>query len=188
MILTSHGTNYALNEYLDFTQYDPCAIPSEVIPWYSYPVNLRISSWKPYWVIMLTNLLGTDKVLNELKKCWLIWSTCDTISDNAMLQLCCKCGESKWSSHWFVMLMSSSDSNNVLNEQEDFDHVSIAKSPKIMSCYQYGPCKIIWDNAMFQLSCTFSESKCNPHWLIYKYMGFFFQSTGKRQPWTNPYH
>ena len=35
---TSHGTNYVFNEHLDFSQYYPYAMPSEMILWYSYSV------------------------------------------------------------------------------------------------------------------------------------------------------
>ena len=39
--MTSHDTNYVLNEHLDFSQHDPCATPSELILWYSYSASLK---------------------------------------------------------------------------------------------------------------------------------------------------
>ena len=40
-LTTSHGTNYVLNENLDFSQHNPYAIPSEIILWYSYPASFK---------------------------------------------------------------------------------------------------------------------------------------------------
>ena len=37
MLVSSHGTNYILNEHEDFCHYGPYAIPSKMIPWCSHP-------------------------------------------------------------------------------------------------------------------------------------------------------
>ena len=44
---------------------------------------------------------------------------CNTIPDNAMLQLSCKFDESIWNPHWVNMLISSSGTNYVLNDHEE---------------------------------------------------------------------
>ena len=48
----------------------------------------------------------------------------NTIQDIAVLQLDGKFGESKWNRFWLIVLMSSSGSNHVLNEDEGFDFPS----------------------------------------------------------------
>ena len=54
-ILTSSPyTNYVFNEHEDVGQYGPYAMPSEVMPCYSYPVSLVNQLENPYWLIMLT--------------------------------------------------------------------------------------------------------------------------------------
>ena len=40
MLTSSSGTNYVLNKHEDVGQYGPYAIPSEVMPCYSYPASL----------------------------------------------------------------------------------------------------------------------------------------------------
>ena len=40
MLTSSSGTNYVLNEHEDVDQYGSFAIPSEIIPYQSYPESL----------------------------------------------------------------------------------------------------------------------------------------------------
>ena len=40
MLMVSSSTNYVLNEHEDFDQYDSFAIPSKIMPCYSYPASL----------------------------------------------------------------------------------------------------------------------------------------------------
>ena len=40
MLTSSSGTNYAQSDHEDVGQYGLYAIPSEVMPWYSYPASL----------------------------------------------------------------------------------------------------------------------------------------------------
>ena len=53
-----------------------------------------------------------------------MWLICKTIKDNAMLQLSCKFGESKWNPYWVIMLTSSPGTNYVPNEQEDVPNMT----------------------------------------------------------------
>ena len=63
MALTSTtGTNYVLNEHEDVDQCDTYAIPSEIMPCYSYPTSLVNQN-----EIMLTSSSGTTYVSNELQ-------------------------------------------------------------------------------------------------------------------------
>ena len=58
--------------------------------------------------------------------------------DNAMLQLSCNIGESKWNPYWFIVLTISSDIHNIPNEREDFDQYDPYVIPsKLMPGYSY---------------------------------------------------
>ena len=41
MLTNSSGTNFAPNGHEDFDQYGPNAIPSDIMPCYSYPEGLK---------------------------------------------------------------------------------------------------------------------------------------------------
>ena len=70
-----------------------------------------------------------------------------------MLQLSCKFGESKWNPYWVIPLTSSSGTNHVPNEHEDFD--------------QYDPNAMnIRDNTMLEQVWKFDGPNWNPRWLI----------------------
>ena len=57
------GTNYVLNEHEYFDQYDPFALPSEMMPCYTYPTRLPNQNEIP--VNMLTSWYGTNYVPNK---------------------------------------------------------------------------------------------------------------------------
>ena len=40
MLMSSHGTNYVLNDNEFFSRYGPYALPPEIMPCYSYHVSL----------------------------------------------------------------------------------------------------------------------------------------------------
>ena len=51
--------------YKNLGQYDQNAIPSQIMPCYSYPGNLVNQNDIPIWVNMLASSSGTNYVLNE---------------------------------------------------------------------------------------------------------------------------
>ena len=88
-LTTSHGTNYVLNEHIHFSQHDPYAI--WMILWYSYSASFknRTETWLIYCI---------NELIWHLLYPWWSWPTwpkCDTILDNAVLQLSCMFDESQ---------------------------------------------------------------------------------------------
>ena len=65
------------------------------------------------------NSFDTDYIFNDNKNLGQYDRKCNTIPNNAMLQLSCEFDESKWDPYWFNMLTSSPETNYVLNEHED---------------------------------------------------------------------
>ena len=53
------------------------------------------SEYNPYYVIVLTSESSTNNVFKRVWKYPPIWSICNTIRANVMLQLTCKFDESK---------------------------------------------------------------------------------------------
>ena len=142
MLTNSFGTyNYLLNE--DIGQYDLYAIPSQIMPFHSYPASLVnqneihiksssstnhiVNEHDPYnkvfeimsftailqvWWIKMKSLLSYhvyEFIWHKLWpwQAWRFWPIriiCDTIQANAMLQLSCKFGESKWNLYWLIWL------------------------------------------------------------------------------------
>ena len=113
-----------------------------------------------------------------------------------VLQLSCKYGELKWNPCWVTVLMGSSGTNYLHTEHEDFDQYGpYAITSELMSCCSYesnwNPNSVIMltsssntcfnnkheyfdkycpqatpSELMLQLSCKFSASKWNLHWVI----------------------
>ena len=93
--MTSHGTNHVLNEHLDFSQHSRYATPSDMILWYSYPASFKNQTE------ILIELLNQRNHLTLIISLTIIKilankTICNTITDNAMLQLSFKFDESKW--------------------------------------------------------------------------------------------
>ena len=104
--MTSHGMDYVLNEHLDFMPtWHICNIISDNIViqliW-----KFQESNWNPDWFIALMDSFDTNYIFTNNKKSWPIWPKCNTIPDNAMLQLSWKFGWSKWYPYWVNMLAS----------------------------------------------------------------------------------
>ena len=51
------GSNYFNNKHEDFDQIDSYAIPSEIIPGYSYSASLVSQKWNPCWLICINKLI-----------------------------------------------------------------------------------------------------------------------------------
>ena len=67
-----------------------------------------------------------------------MWPKCNTIPDNAMLQLSSKFDESKWNPCWLIALANSTGTNHGLNKHEDFDQYGPYAIPsEVMPCYSY---------------------------------------------------
>ena len=62
MLTSSSDSNYVPNEHEDVDQYDPYAIPSEIMPYQSNPESLLNQDESP---INLSNSSGNHYVLNE---------------------------------------------------------------------------------------------------------------------------
>ena len=78
VLTSSSDTNYALNEHEDYDQYGSYAIP-EVMPCYSYPASLENQTEIPIE-------LACQRA-HPTWRCWPIWPICNTIRENAMLNL-----------------------------------------------------------------------------------------------------
>ena len=63
MLTSSSGTNHVLNKHEEFDQYGSIAMPSEIIPFYSYPASLV--NQKPCCNIVLTSSSDINHVPNE---------------------------------------------------------------------------------------------------------------------------
>ena len=94
------------------------------------------SKWNPNRLIAIMSSTGTNYVLNEHEDLDPIWLICNTIRYNATPNLSWKFGESKLNPYWVIMLGSSSGTNYVLNEHEDFDIYGSFKAPSKTMSYQ----------------------------------------------------
>ena len=71
--MTSHGTNYVLNELLNFSQHGPYEIPFKMISWYSYPVSfenqtdilIELSHLWTHLTLIMSLSLNNDKHLGQ---------------------------------------------------------------------------------------------------------------------------
>ena len=63
--MNSAGTNYFLSEHEDVDRYGSFAIPSEIMPYQSYPESLVNQNEIPVDFIVLTGSFGTNHVPNE---------------------------------------------------------------------------------------------------------------------------
>ena len=71
-----------------------------------------------------------------------------------MLKLSWEFGESKWNPYWLIVLTSSSGTNYVLNEREDFDQYGLFEIPPKMMPYQSYPESLVNQNEIpIQLLC-----------------------------------
>ena len=64
-LTTSRDTCHVLNEYLDFRQYGPYAIPSWDNNIKQLSCKFGESNWNPDWVVALMNSFGTNYVFND---------------------------------------------------------------------------------------------------------------------------
>ena len=130
--------DYVLNEHLDFMPtWHICNIISNNIViqllW-----KFQESNWNPDWFIALMDSIDTNYIFTNNKKSWPIWPKCNTIPDNAMLQLSWKFGLSKWYPYWVNMLASSSGTKYVLNEHEDVGQYGpYVILSEVIPCYRY---------------------------------------------------
>ena len=85
--MTSHGMDYVLNEHLDFmpTWQIFNIISDDIVIQLIW--KFQESNWNPDWFIALMDSFDTNYIFTNNKKSWPIWSKCNTIPDNAMLQL-----------------------------------------------------------------------------------------------------
>ena len=134
ILTTLYGTNYVLNEHMYFSRYGPYSIPSDTVPWYSYPASLE--NQNPCWLNLLRNSFDTlttlmsMKILISMVHLQYHW-------ENAMSQLSCKFGESKWNPYSPILLTSSSNTNYVPNEHAHFDQYDPFDPSDIMICSIY---------------------------------------------------
>ena len=106
------------------------------------------------WSHLIKSLMSMKTLTNMTWGFWSIWLICNTIKDNAMLQLSCKFGESKWNPYCFIMLTSSLGPNYVPNEQEDVDQYDPYAIPcKIMPCQSYPVSYVNQNVILVDLSC-----------------------------------
>ena len=91
-LTTSHGMDYVLNEHLNFMPtWHICNIISDNIV-IQLTWKFQESNWNPDWFIALMDSFDTNYIFTKNKKSWPIWPKCNTIPDNAMLQLSWKFG------------------------------------------------------------------------------------------------
>ena len=131
VLTSSSDSNYVPKEHEDVDQYDPYAIPSEIMPCQSYP-EIKMKSLLTYRVNELT---WHSLCPYRAWRFWPIWLIYNTIQDKDILKPPYKFGESKWNPYWVIVLTSSSGTNNVPNEHEDVDQSDPYAIPfEIMPC------------------------------------------------------
>ena len=86
----------------------------------------------------LTTSHGMDYVLNEHLDFKPTWSTCNTISDNIVIQLIWKFQKSNWNPDWFIALMDAFGINYIFTNNKNlgqymYDQNAIPS--QIMPCY-----------------------------------------------------
>ena len=72
MLTSSTGANYGLNEHEDDNQYGSLAIPSDILPYQSYPESLmdqneiaiELSSWRAHLALIMS--LMSIKMLTNM--------------------------------------------------------------------------------------------------------------------------
>ena len=148
----SFGTNYIFTNNKNLGQYDQNAIPSQIMPCYSYPGNLINQNEIPIELTCQQAHLGLIMSLMSMKmlaNMVHIWYSLRWCHVTGILQVCLINLKSllthrvneliwKWLCPWWAW-----------------------------RCWQiWLICNTIWENAMLKLFCKFGPLKWNPCWLI----------------------
>ena len=76
------------------------------------------------------------------------------IRDNIVIQLSCKFQESNWNPDWVIALMSSFETNYILNDDKDLDQYDRYSMPsQIMACYSYPENLMNQNEILIELPC-----------------------------------
>ena len=152
-LMDSFGTNYIFTNNKNLGQYDQNAIPSQIMPCYSYPGNLINQNKIPIELTCQQAHLGlimslmSMKMLANMVHMWYSLRWCHV---TGILQVCLII----WNPYWLIVLMSSSESDYVPNEHEDADQYDSYTIPSKIMPYQSYPKSLVNQNEIpSELSC-----------------------------------